>query len=139
MKKLFMLGWLLLVMACGGDSTGPVSIAGPWTLSGNYSNSSIQISCQFSGGADVSQTGGTFTGSYAVNETCSGPGGVISGFVTGLISGGQITGNSVGFWDDGGCQYTGSVSGNRMSGPSSCILAVAGSTYHFSGSWSASQ
>jgi len=49
MNKLAMLGLLLLVIACGGDSTAPVSIDGQWLLSGNFSNGPIQVSCQFSG------------------------------------------------------------------------------------------
>lgn len=132
---------VLLLAACGGgDGTGTsvASIAGVWSTSIGVSNSQVNLSCQFTGTATLSQSGTTFNGSYSGTSLCTGPGGSTSDPSTGVIGGGQITGSHVTFTDDDGCNYSGTITGspaNRISGTVSCLFAISGQTYTFTGTW----
>ncbi len=135
----------VLLAACGGSSTGPsmpASIGGTWSYSANISNTQLQTSCQATGTVTINQSGSQFSGSNTGNSVCTGPGGTSAGPAGGTISGGQVTGNSLTFVDDQGCSYSGAASGsptNRMSGQVTCPLSVGGTTYQFTGTWTASR
>ena len=135
----------IMIAACGGDSTAPsppVDIAGTWQFAVSVSNNPIQISCSGTGTAVIAQSGSQANGTYSETSTCSGHGGVVQEEVTGTIGGGQINGNRVSFLDDAGCKYTGSAVGtpsNAMSGNTTCTGWIAGTTYLFTGTWSASR
>jgi hypothetical protein len=134
-----------LVLACGGDSSGPntpLSISGVWQLTANISNSSLSTTCVADGQVTISQSGQNFTGQVSGStEVCSGPGGQASGSVDGSISGGQISGNSINY-SDGTCTYTGTLTGsppNRAQGNVSCSLPLQGQNFPFSGTWQISR
>lgn len=148
MRKSFLLpmATLLLVAACGGDSsTGPqgANIAGLWNYSDNISSSSAGISCTSSGTVQVSQTGTNFSGTAtATSGVCTDSfGTTVDNTGTTAITGGQINGMQVTFQTEG-CQYTGTISGNpinAMSGTETCTVAISGTNYTFTGPWQASR
>jgi hypothetical protein len=113
---------LLLVLGCGGDSTGPseTSVAGTWTASlSNMSGSGVSCSSTSPTTLTLSQQNQTFSGSYSGGElTCSGPGGTFSDFIgSGTILNGAISGTGVSMdLDTPDFHLTGNVSGNSMSG-----------------------
>jgi len=139
---------LVVVAACGSDSTapsGPLNIAGAWTLNLNISNSQLAASCTAQNVVVVfTQTGSTFTGTASSgNQICSGGGTSQSNSLAGTTwSGGQVNGTSVSFASQGGCSITGTVTGNppnHMSGSLACPLAINGSTFTFTGTWTGSR
>ena len=132
-----------LFAACG-DSTGPVTLGGSWSFNDAISNSQLATSCSSNASINLTQNGNTFNGSVASGtSTCSSSGSSNSAAMDGaLFTGGQIQGTSISFTDDSGCSYTGTVSGNpvnRMSGDESCVVAVSGTNYTFTGTWQASR
>lgn len=142
--------WWILVLSVGcGGSDGPsgpsgntINLDGSWSYSFNVSNSQLQTSCVGSGTLSIDQSGAQFSGSSQGQTTCTGPSGQVTDQVSGVLTGGTISGSSISFLDDDGCQYTGSVSGNpvnRASGQASCDLAFQGQTYTFTGTWQASR
>ena len=144
------LGLLCLAagIACGSDSTapsGPLDISGRWTVTLNISNSQLSASCSAQGIViDFTQTGSSFGGVAASGrQTCSVLGTASTSSLAGTSwTGGQINGSSVSFNSAGGCAIVGTVSGNppnRMSGTVNCPIAMSGTTYAFTGTWSASR
>ena len=133
------------LVACGGSSTGPsgpMSLAGVWSLTVNVSNAALSTSCSAQGQASINQNGSQLGGTYSDAQTCTGPGGTASGNAAGSITGGQTSGSQVSFSDDGGCNYTGTGSGspaNRMGGNASCTFASGGQNYTFAGTWQATR
>ena len=138
---------LALVLAACGSSTAPnvMDIAGTWNFTGNISNGALAASCQSTSTATVSQSGSSFSGTGSNGtEVCTQNGSVISNVsgLTSTFSGGQINASGVSFVDDGGCTYTGNGSGsptNRLTGNVSCTVAVSGSQYVFTGTWTGSR
>jgi hypothetical protein len=127
-----------------GDSTGPVTLGGSWSFTDAISNNQLATSCQSSASIDLTQNGNTFNGSVATgSSTCSsGTSSNTSAIDGSLFGAGQISGTSISFTDDGGCTYNGTVSGNpvnRMSGDESCVVALSGTNYTFTGNWQASR
>jgi hypothetical protein len=112
-----------------------------WQFSGTFSNASLQVSCNATGTANLTQSGNNLSGTAVQQGSCNGPGGTIDNSGSGNITGGQLNGTSVSFqWDE--CSYTGTVSGdpaNRMSGNTTCTIAVLGQDYTFTGQWQASR
>ena len=134
------------VAACssGGSNapSTPADIAGTWNIAGTFSNSAVQTSCNFAGTTTINQAGSQATGTYSVSTTCTGPGGTVTQPSSGNLGGGKITGNTVSFNDDGGCKYTGTISGNptnAMNGTESCIIGIQGTNYTFAGTWNANR
>lgn len=134
---------LLGSTACGGDSpTEPqvTSISGTWTYTESFSNSSAGLSCQDEGTITINQSGTNFSGSANQEGVCTdSQGNTYDNSGSGSIGGGQVSGQSVSY-SAGGCDYEGTISGsppNRMTGPVSCTVAVGGTNYVFSGTWTA--
>lgn len=130
-----------LVVACGGDATGPApSVTGQWSYTAtNISGSGI--TCNISGvSLSLTQSGSTFTGSTTGGDAaCSGPGGSFDDALGGdVIANGQMTGNAVQF--DIGTQdvhNAGTLSGNSMSGTVTFRIATGTSTIILTGNFSA--
>ncbi len=146
-------GWLLLLIAgaslaggCGGgDSTGPsnANLAGSWTLSA--SNVSGQgVSCGLANTpVTISQSGGTFTGTYGPGTvTCVAGGQSSSATIQGTIVNGTVDVNAVQFdLDTQDFHHTGTVSGNSMSGTARWSIDLGGSigVVVLNGNWSAAK
>jgi hypothetical protein len=130
---------------CGSDSGGPatpVDISGAWNFTVDISNSTLLTACTATGTIDVTQSGGQASGSYDQSVSCTGPAGTNQTSLSGVISGGKVSGTKVTFGDDGGCKYTGTATGDpatAMSGSVRCTLTVNAASYLFSGTWSASR
>jgi hypothetical protein len=113
---------LLLVLGCGGDSTGPstANVAGTWTASlSNMSGSGISCSSSSPTTLTLTQQNDNFSGSYSGGElTCAGPGGSASEFIgSGTVLNGQVNGSGVSMdLDTPDFHLTGTASGNSMSG-----------------------
>jgi hypothetical protein len=119
-----------------------VDVGGTWNFTGTVSNSSVQVSCNFAGTIVIDQAGNQATGTYTTTSTCNGPGGSVQQSGSGNVGGGKISGNKISFSDDGGCNYSGTASGdptNSMAGTTSCVLGIQGTNYTFNGTWSASR
>jgi len=134
---------IAILVACGGDSsTGPgnTNLSGNWLFGANISNGQLSISCTASGNLAITQSGSNFSGTVSGStETCASPAGSTSGNLDGAIAGGQINGTSISFNDNGGCIYTGTMSGNpvnRVGGNVTCSIPLQGTNYPFTGSWS---
>jgi hypothetical protein len=136
----------LLASACGGgDSAGPsdANLAGSWTLSA--SNVSGQgVSCGLGNTpVTISQSGGTFTGTYGPGTiTCVAGGQSSSGTTQGTIVNGTVDVNAVQFdLDTQDFHHTGTVSGNSMSGSVRWTIDVGGSigVVVLNGNWSAAR
>ena len=138
---------VLLLTACGGDTTGPynANVGGTWLASfSNFSGSGI--TCNATGiSIQVSQSGSTFSGTYTGGTfTCVGPGGsVIVAGGSGTIINGVVTRNSVSFdADTPDSHFTGSVAagGTSMSGSGTDWIDIGGGqTVVLSGSWGAAK
>jgi len=135
-----------VLIACGG-STAPttLNIAGTWNFSDAISNSALAASCSSTSTASVNQTGSSFTGNVSNgSQLCTQNGFVYSNNsgLSAVVSGGQINGTGLSFIDDGGCNYTGTISGsppNLLSGSESCTVALSGTQYVFLGTWQAAR
>ena len=135
--------------ACGGkDSTAPANpptIAGTWAFAGSIGNAQLSYSCVLSGSTlTVNQTGSTFTGVLGSGTmVCTAPGGAsVDTTSDSNISAGRISNGSVSFADQDGCQYSGTISGtppDRLSGAVTCLIALSGTSYTFTGTWQASR
>ncbi|HUK61886.1 MAG TPA: hypothetical protein VLV15_01095, partial [Dongiaceae bacterium] len=132
--------------ACGGgsDTTGP----GDGTVNGTWSGSASNVTgsgvtCDGTGlKLMLTQSDATFTGSYTlVKLSCSGPGGSSSGGpFGGAVTNGTITGASVSFTlDTGELAFTGTLSGNTMSGSTVWTLDLGPpyGTVVLTGNWTA--
>ena len=130
---------LLLASACGSSGpSAPLDIAGTWTFGSSATNATLQVSCNQTGTVTITQNGSQFSGSYASTLTCTGPGVNTTTTPSGAISSGTVSGRHVAFNDDAGCQYAGAVAGlptNVMSGSVDCNIALLGTSYPFSGTW----
>lgn len=128
-------------LACGGASTGPVSIAGNWNLSDVVTYAQGNTSCNTAAVVTIVQSGSSFTGSVTSGTTtCSGPSGVTStSLAGGTLSAGEVSGTSVSFTDNRGCSYTGALTGNPatpLAGNVTCTLSVpSGGSQTFTGTW----
>jgi hypothetical protein len=133
---------LVVLLACGKDSTGPVSISGTWMA--NWSNvAGGGVSCSMGSiTLSLTQSGGTFTGAYGSGTlTCSGPGGTASGsFTGGTVSSGTVQGNTVAFnLDTPDYHQAGTVSGNSMSGTATWRIDTGSGVVTLTGTWSATR
>jgi hypothetical protein len=146
-RRLAIFAALPALLACGSDSTspsGPPSITGLWNLVFNYSNSQLSASCfTQSVTANITQSGSTFSGvAQSGTLVCTvGATQQVNAFTGAAFTGGQVVGSSVSF-NSGGCILSGDVSGsppNRMSGPVNCQIPISGSTFIFTGTWSATR
>jgi len=145
--RLSVLAGVVLLAACGGDSTGPsnANVGGAWLASfSNFSGSGV--TCNATGiSIQISQSGSTFSGTYTGGTfSCVGPGGsVVVAGGTGTIINGVVTGNSVSFdADTPDSHFTGSVAtgGASMSGSGTDRIDIGGGqTIVLSGSWGAAK
>lgn len=132
----------ILMVACGGDSTGPANdanVAGQWSFGETLSAPSFSLSYVGTGTVQLSQSGSQFSGTADEQVVVSGPNGSVNASGSGTISGGQINGNSVSF-QASTCDYSGTASGNptnRLEGTVGCDVDVQGQTIHFTGTWQA--
>jgi hypothetical protein len=148
MLRLMAFAMAAVLVACGGSSsTAPtvLNIAGTWNFSDAISNNALAASCQSTSTASVSQTGSSFSANVSNGtQVCTQNGSVFSNLsgLSAVISGGQINGTGLSFVDDGGCNYTGTISGsppNRISGSESCTISSSGAQYVFLGTWQAAR
>jgi hypothetical protein len=145
---LFPIG-LILGVACTSDSMGgnevPADIAGHWTnLTANLADQAAGLTCQSVGTIDIVQNGSAFTGNTASIVTCTLSGmGVLPSFpLAGNIDNGFISGNTITFPDDNGCDFTGTVSGtpaNAGMGTADCTLTVNSTPHDMTGTWQANR
>ena len=137
--------WLLLVLllvpACGDDSSGPdevVNIAGSWNWAADVSNTELSLTCVASGAALLEQSGSQFSGVISNGSgTCTGPGGSAPFDPNGAIGGGTIEDDNVSF-DDNFCEYTGIATGNptnEIDGDVTCIFPIQGEDVVMTGTW----
>jgi hypothetical protein len=132
------------MVACGDSPSEPqvLNLSGGWNYTESFSSSQAGFSCQDSGTITIAQTGNNFTGSYNQQGTCTdSQGGTYDNSGTGALSGGQVSGQTATF-ASGGCSYTGTISGNppnRVDGAVSCTIALGGTNYSFSGTWTATR
>lgn len=136
---------LLAVTACTDDSPSEpplLSIDGSWAYVETYDNAEAGVSCQDEGTLTIQQTGETFSGSFEEEGVCTDSEGATSGTSgSGSAGGGQLSGSDVSFVS-GGCAYEGTISGtppNRMTGDVSCTEVFGGTSYAFSGTWTAAR
>jgi hypothetical protein len=145
--------WVALLLAApaalygcgGGDSVGPsdANVGGVWTFS--ISNMSGQgVSCRLGNTPmTLSQTGGTFTGSYGPGTiTCQAGSESLSATTQGTIVSGTVDVNAVQFdLDTQDFHHTGSISGNSMSGTARWTLDLGGSVgvITLNGNWAAAR
>jgi hypothetical protein len=135
----------LLLAGCGGDSTGPsdANVAGTWTLSA--SNMSGQgVSCNLGNTPlTISQSGGTFTGSYGPGTlTCVAGTESASVPVHGTVVNGTVNLSAVQFdLDTQDLHHTGTVSGNSMSGTAQWSFDFGGDigVMTLNGNWAAAR
>ena len=140
MSKSPVLMFVAILVACSDGPTEPeIDLSGTWQFSGSFSNAELAVSCNGSGTVTIAQSGNNLSGTAIQEGTCNGPGGVVDNSGAGSLTGGQLTGSTVTFqWDE--CSYTGVVSGspaNRMTGSTSCTIALLGQNYLFTGQWQA--
>jgi hypothetical protein len=138
-------GLLILVVACGGDSTEPstLSIAGSWTASlSNMSGSGIACSSTSPTSLTLNQQGNSFSGSYSGGElTCTGPGGTFANAVgSGTVLNGNLNGNDVAMdLDTPDFHLSGDVSGNSMSGSARWVVDLGTQVVTLNGQWGAAR
>jgi hypothetical protein len=138
--RLLLLAGMVLLVACGDDSSGPddgVDIEGTWTWSAEISNVEFELTCDASGDAIIEQSGSQFTGQI-VNGTgsCSGPGGSQPFDPNGAI-GGVIDDDNVELSDDF-CEYTGVATGNpvtEVDGNVTCVFPTDEEDIQMTGTW----
>lgn len=141
---LVIIGSVFGLAACGDDPAAPevLNIGGNWSYTESISNSSISFSCQNEGTMTINQDESNFTGSVNQTGVCTdGQGNTYDNSGSGSIGGGQISGEQVSF-SAGGCDYNGSISGsppNRLSGSVSCTVAISGTNYVFTGTFTATK
>ena len=146
LRVLLVCSLTMVAGACGGDdSTGPsrANVAGSWTLSA--SNVSGQgVSCNLGNTPmTLTQSGGTFTGTYGPGTlTCVAGGESISGTTQGTIVSGTVDINAVQFdLDTQDFHHTGTVAGNSMSGTARWTfdLGAGIGVVVLNGNWSAAK
>jgi hypothetical protein len=139
---------LLLAVACTSDSMNgaevPADIGGTWNLTVDLADQAAGLTCQSVGTATIVQNGSAFTGTTASTVTCTLSGvGTLPNFpLAGNIDNGFISGNTITFPDDNGCDFTGTVSGtpaNAGMGTADCTLTVNGTPYDMTGTWQANR
>lgn len=135
MKNMVSVAMLVVLASCGGgrDSVGVgggVNLTGTWSTTINISSGSV--TCVLGFPMQLTQSGSTFSGTYA-NGTVNCNGTVQSG-AAGTIVNGSVNGSSVAFdVDDSNGHQTGTVGGSSMSG--TATWNVSGTA--FSGTWEA--
>ncbi len=128
---------LAALAACGSsDSTAPktTGVNGNWTFQELLSAASVGLTCADSATITLTQSGQTFTGTYAQTGVCSQGGQTGPNDGNGAVTNGVVKGDSVSFTEDGTCLYTGTVTGSpatRMGGNVLCPDTVANVT----GTW----
>jgi hypothetical protein len=138
---------LLLGLACTGGSMGspevPADIGGTWNLTVDLADQAAGLTCQSVGTATIAQNGSAFTGTTASIVTCTLSGVGVPNFpLAGNIDNGFISGNTITFPDDNGCDFTGTVSGtpaNAGMGTADCTLTVNSTPYDMTGTWQANR
>jgi hypothetical protein len=129
---------LLGVLACGSDhASGPAAdLTGSW--SGTESLSGSGLSCSITLTMQLSQTHGTFNGTYSNGSiNCSGQS---QAGLTGTIINGTVTGSAVAFdIDDPGAHQTGTVAGNTMNGSAHWTVSTSSGSVSLAGTWSATR
>ena len=139
---------LLGPLACGGDDgTGPADadVSGTWSatvadLTGGGSSCSSTDPTSLT----LTQTGGTFSGSYSGGEVaCTGSSGTFSFPVgSGAVVNGTVNGASVSFdLDSPDFHQSGTVNGSSMSGPATwnCFFGPATGVVTLTGTWHAAR
>ena len=142
MSKPFAALALLVFAACGGDSTGPKSVAltGQWAYNAtNVSGSGL--SCNFSGLTLVfTQTGSTLTGATNGGSFSCSAAGMTNGSPLGTtpLANGQVNGNAVQFdFGTADIHNAGTLNGNSISGTVTVRADAGGTTIVLSGNFSA--
>ena len=137
--------WLAVIVgACsGGGPSGPeeqdANIGGTWTYAAT-NLASGGFTCNASLTLSLTQSSGTFHGSYFGTLTCFGGGDQITEPVQGQVTGGTVNGNGIAFnIDTSDFHHTGSVSGGSMSGTATMRLVLEGEQFTLTGPWSASR
>ncbi len=133
------LGVVALAACKGSDSTGPSSsgINGAWRFQETLSNASLALTCADSAAVTVSQTGQTFTATYAQTGACSANGQTVDNSGSGSITNGRIAGDSVSFTEDI-CAYAGTTTGTpitSMNGTVTCTDNSSGTPVVVAGNW----
>ena len=143
--RTFLIGTVVLtaaaaLAACGSsDSTGPgtARVGGNWTFQEVLASSSLGVSCADTAQMTLSQTGQVVTGNYAQVGTCTAGGQVFDNSGNGVISGGQVVGDSIRF-DEDFCEYRGTLTGTpatSMAGTVNCIDTTTSPPDTIPGSW----
>ncbi len=132
--------------ACSkSDATGPTTtntgVNGNWTFQELLSNAGIGLTCADSATITLTQSGQTFTGTYAQTGVCSQGGQQGANDGNGNVTNGVIKGDSIAFNEDN-CLYTGTTTGNpatRMGGNVDCPDTSTGQLIDITGNWSMSR
>lgn len=133
---------LAAVLSGCSESSAPAGayITGAWAFGQRISASDGTV-CRNHGTVTITQTGSSFTASYAQTGLCSGgPAGTVDNSGSGQISDGRVSGMSVHF-SIPGCGYSGNLEDGSppdgASGTVACRLAPAPGVapYAFSGTW----
>ncbi len=143
MRRLLIPAVVLVLVACGGDSSGPgTNLTGSWL----YSVSNLTtggLTCASSGTTlSITQTGNTFSGSYSGGTlTCTTASGTTSVLIgTGTVVSGSLSGNTVSFnLDTSDWHNVGTLSGGSMSGTVTVLLTLNGTNYTLTGHFGAAR
>lgn len=145
MLRRLLLAPLVVVLACGGDSTGPKSLtlSGNWRQSGDLRDVTNGDSHIHIGTFALAQAGTDFSGSGEQTGDCitgaSHYQGPLSDPAPFAITNGHLVGRTVSFQRDI-CSFQGSfVDGrnDRMTGTATCSYTLNGKSYSFAGQWQA--
>ncbi len=133
------LGVVALAACKGSDSTGPGTsgINGAWKFQETLSNAALALTCADSATVTVTQSGQTFTATYAQTGTCNANGQTLDNSGSGSITNGSIVGDSVSFAEDI-CAYAGTMSGSpatSMTGTVTCTDTSSGTPVVVAGNW----
>ncbi len=146
MTKLWLGAGLALFLgtlaACGSsDTTAPINntsrVNGNWKFQELLNGATIGLTCADSAAISLTQSGQTFTGTYAQTGVCSQGGQTGANNGNGPITNGTVKGDSVAFNEDT-CLYTGTMTGNpasRMSGTVDCPDNSTGTLIDINGTW----
>lgn len=143
MRRFVIPAVVLVLVACGGDSSGPgTNLTGNWLYSvSNLTTGGLR--CSSSGTTlSITQSGSTFSGSYSGGTmTCTSASGASSFLIgTGTIISGSLSGNSVSFdLDSSDCHNVGTLTGSSISGTVTVLLTVDATNYTLTGNFGAAR